>query len=74
MLFKSFSDVFEDDFFGFSMKEALNFGLCQKITYIITNNAKEKKDVEVCTSFVYDCPKTYQGIIILLKDVTKIQS
>lgn len=73
VLFKSYFDIFFDDFFGFSMKDALNFGLCQKITYIINNTSKEKKEIEVCTSFVYDCPKSYQGIIILLKDVTKIQ-
>lgn len=72
VLFKSFWDNFSDDFFGFSMKTALEFGLCQKITYI-TIDEKEKKSIEVCTSFVYDCPKSYQGIIILLKDVTKLQ-
>lgn len=73
VLFKSYLDNFKDDFFGFSIKDALIFGLCQKITYIISDTSKEKKDIEVCSSFVYDCPKSYQGLIILLKDVTKIQ-
>lgn len=73
VLFKSYFDNFKDDFFGFSMKNALEFGLCQKITYINSATLREKKSIEVCTSFVYDCPKSYQGIIILLKDVTKIQ-
>ncbi len=73
VLFKSYWDNFKDDFFGFSMKNALDFGLCQKITYISNCFSKEKKAIEVCTSFVYDCPKSYQGIILLLNDVTKIQ-
>jgi len=73
VLFKKFWDNFRDDVFGFSMKDALNFSLCQKITYISSSQKKEKKDIEVCTSFVYDCPKSYQGIIVLLKDVTNLQ-
>jgi signal transduction histidine kinase len=73
ILFKSYWENFKDDFFGFSMKNALEIGINQKITYITTNNSKEKKEIEVCTSFVHDCPKSYQGIIILLKDITKIQ-
>jgi nitrogen fixation/metabolism regulation signal transduction histidine kinase len=73
VLFNKFWDNFKDDFFGFSMKNALNFGLCQKITYINNKCANEKKTIEVCTSFIYECPKAYQGIIVLLKDVTKIQ-
>lgn len=73
VLFTSFWENFKDDFFGFSMKNALQFGLCQKITYINNITSKETKSIEVCTSFVYDCPKSYQGIILLLNDVTKIQ-
>jgi len=74
ILFNSYFDNFKDDFFGFSMRNALKFGLCQKITYINNSYSKEKKFIEVSTSFVYDCPKSYQGIIILLRDITKIQN
>ncbi|NGX62931.1 MAG: Sensor protein ZraS [Candidatus Anoxychlamydiales bacterium] len=70
VLFKSFSENFSDRFFGFSMKNALKFSMCQKISYISIN----KKQIEINTSFIYDCPTPYRGIVLLLKDITKIQN
>ncbi len=71
VLFNNFWDNFADDFFGFSMKGAISFKLDHNVNFISLK--KERKEIEVTTSFVYDCPKAYQGIIVLLRDVTKIQ-
>ena len=73
ILFNSYLDNFADDFFGFSMKDALFFKSSQKMSFVNFNIKNEKKEVEVTTSFVFDCPPSYQGIIIMLRDVTKLQ-
>ncbi len=69
LLFHKFSDVFSDDFFGFSINNALSHSLSRNLNYITINS----KDIEITTSFVHDCPRSYQGIIIILRDVTELQ-
>ncbi|MBN2479859.1 MAG: PAS domain-containing protein [Parachlamydiales bacterium] len=71
ILFQSYFDCFNDDFFGFSMKDAIKLKQTKKLNYIFFK--KNEKEIEVTTSFVYDCPSRYQGIIIMLKDMTKLK-
>ena len=74
ILFTNFWDHFADDFFGISIRHALAFGLSQNLTYINLSLLEgQKKEVEVSASYVYDAPKKYQGIILLFRDVTKLQ-
>lgn len=74
ILFSSFFIHFSDDFFGFSMKNALNHGLSQKLNYLtILDENNKKKEIEISTSFVHESPKPYQGIIIMLKDISEVQ-
>jgi PAS domain S-box-containing protein len=69
ILYKNHWSRFSDDFFGFSMREALRFGLAQRLIY----KSIENKELELSTTFIYEGPKTYHGLIILLRDITDIQ-
>jgi len=69
ILYQNFWSRFPDDFFGFSMREALRFGLAQRLIY----KSIESKELEISTTFIFEGPKTYHGLIILLRDITEIQ-
>ncbi|MBS0626121.1 MAG: two-component sensor histidine kinase [Verrucomicrobia bacterium] len=69
VLFKKMWDVFPDDLFGFPMKEALKFGLSHKLLY----KSYEGKEFEISTTFVYEGPKPYHGLIVLFRDVSETQ-
>ncbi|NGX28800.1 MAG: Sensor protein ZraS [Candidatus Anoxychlamydiales bacterium] len=71
ILFKRYWDNFKDDFFGFSMKSALSFSQTQNLSYICLKDENKRKEIEVSTSFVYE--SSHRGIIIMLRDVTKLQ-
>lgn len=62
-LFKNFWTIFPDDAFGFSMREALKFGISQKLLY--------KNEMEISTTFVYDGPPLYHGMILVLRDLSE---
>ncbi len=72
-LFKNAWDHFSDDFFGFSLRESLRFGLAQRLIYKTIQQGTETKELEISTTFVFEGPKTYHGLIILLRDITEIQ-
>lgn len=65
VLFQKFQSAFADDFLGFSMKEALKFGICHKLLYC--------KDMEISTTFVYQGPKIYHGMVVVLRDISERQ-
>lgn len=65
VLFKKFWEVFADGEFGFSMREALKFGISHKLLY--------QKEREVSTTFVYEGPKLYHGMILVLRDISEKQ-
>ena len=69
VLFKKIWDVFPDDSFGFSLREALKFGISHRLLYKSYGNI----EFEIATSFVYEGPKVYHGLIILLRDVSEMQ-
>ncbi len=64
-LFKKFWELFQDDAFGFSMREALKFGISHKLLY--------RKEMEISTTFVYEGPKLYHGMILVLRDISEKQ-
>jgi signal transduction histidine kinase len=70
-LFKRYTDSFPDDYFGFSMQEALTFGISPRLLYK-TYHA-EGKEVEISTNFVYEGPKLYHGMILVLRDISEKQ-
>lgn len=68
--FKNYFQEFTDDYFGFSMKNALVLGSSPKEHYLLLN----EKQIEVSSSFVSEAPKPYQGLIVFLKDISEITS
>lgn len=65
VLFKKFWEVFDDDAFGFSMREALKFGISHKLLY--------RKEMEISTTFVYEGSKIYHGMILVFRDISEKQ-
>ncbi|HSX26530.1 MAG TPA: ATP-binding protein [Chlamydiales bacterium] len=71
ILFKRYWDLFPDDYFGFSMRESLKFGISHRLLYKSYPN--EKQEVEISTTFVYEGPKFYHGLILVLRDISEKQ-
>ncbi|MES2274222.1 MAG: ATP-binding protein [Chlamydiota bacterium] len=71
VLFKRYWDRFSDDYFGFSMREALKFGIAHKLIY--KTYPAERREIEISTTFVYDGPKLYHGMILVLRDISEKQ-
>ncbi len=65
VLSKKFWESFADEAFGFSMREALKFGICHKLLY--------RKEMEISTAFVYEGPKPHHGMIVALRDISEKQ-
>jgi len=70
LLLRQFWNHFPDDYFGFSMRDALNFGLKQSLSYISTS---KRREIEVRTHLLLEGPKEYQGVLLFLNDLTDIQ-
>ncbi len=62
-----YEDLFPDEFFGFSMKEALNFGISHKLLY----RSYANKKLEITTLFLYEGQKPYQGLLISFRDISE---
>lgn len=62
-------DLFPDDFFGFSMKESLKFGISYRLLY----KSWEEKEWEISTTFVYEGSPKEQGLIVFCRDITDIK-
>lgn len=74
LLHQKYSQFFKDDFLGFSLKDALDFGLSRRLSYVrIQAQDQNKKEVEVSTTFLHEGPKEQRGMIILLRDITETQ-
>lgn len=65
VLFKKFWETFQDETFGFSMREALKFGISHRLLY--------RKEMEIATMFVYEGNKLYHGMILVLRDISEKQ-
>jgi signal transduction histidine kinase len=53
------------------MRESLKFGIPHPLIY--KTYPAEKKEVEISTSFVFDGPKLYQGLIVVARDISEKQ-
>lgn len=86
VLYRPFWDFFDDQMFGFSVKEALKTKSSQTHPLAVVVQAKGKpKDLEVNATYVphapfkapdgVECPlpKSMEGLIIILRDVTEIR-
>jgi len=74
VLFQPFSHHFADDFFQFSVQESLTSGKAPHSTYsTIKKEGKTPLELEVSTSFVKTQDSTYQGLIILFRDITELR-
>ncbi len=60
-----FWDAFPDDFFGFSMRESLRYGISYDLIY--------KNNLEISTLFLYQGEKKDHGLLLKLSDVTERQ-
>ncbi len=65
-----FWDIFSDEYFGFSMKEALTFGISHKLLY----RSYPTKDLEISSTFLFDGPKNCHGLLIVFRDITEKQN
>lgn len=61
VLNQRFWNVFSDGRFGFSMREALKFGISHRQIY--------RDEMEISTSFIYDGPKSDHGMLLHIKDL-----
>lgn len=62
---KTFWETFADDLFGFSMREALRFGIVHRLLY--------RKEMEISTGFVYEGPKRNHGMLVVARDISEKQ-
>lgn len=85
LLFHSFTEFFDDNFFGFSLQEAFNLKKCPKTSFVSWNKKDQIKELEIETSFVIMNQHTHshalqqtaslpiQGLLILVRDVTQLR-
>jgi signal transduction histidine kinase len=64
---RSFWEFFPDDYFGFSMKESLKFGLLHSPIY----KTQRLLDLEILSSFLLVGPPSDHGLVIVAKDLGK---
>ena len=66
---EKFWDVLRDDYLGFSMREALKFGISHKRLY----RSYPDKDLEITTTFLYEGDKSSHGLLVFIRDITEKQ-
>lgn len=84
-LFHPFTDFFEDNFLGFSMKEAFTLKQCPSMTFLSWQRQNEVLELEIEATFVAISQQTHslaqaqeatqplQGLLVLLRDVSKMR-
>lgn len=73
LLYKKFWTHFPDNFFGFSLRDALNYGVAQSLYYITLPHKEDReRELEIFTSFILEGNPQHHGIILLLRDITEI--
>lgn len=65
-----FWDFFPDNFFGFSIKESLFFGISHKIFY----RKVFARELEITSTYISDGPKINHGLLVIFRDITEKQS
>jgi PAS domain S-box-containing protein len=71
LLFKRYWDLFPDEMLGFSLREALRYGISHQLLY--KTLPQTGRELEISTSFLFEGPKSQHGLIILLRDITERQ-
>jgi len=69
VLLSQYWDHFADDFFNFSMREALAMGQAPETAFVTLG----LRELEVSTTFVLQGEESMQGLILLLRDITEIR-
>jgi len=86
LLFHSFDQVFSDDFFGFSLKEAIKTQVCPKTNYVNwCRSSDEKFELEIETTFVVvdtgvnslesqsSFGPSAHGLLIIIRNLTEMR-
>ncbi len=74
ILQKNFWDHFEDNAFGFSMRKALDKSKAPELLNVLWKTSlDEDKDLEISTTFIETDNLNTTGLIVLLRDVTKLK-
>ncbi|HRW58806.1 MAG TPA: ATP-binding protein [Chlamydiales bacterium] len=68
LLFSHYLNHFSDDFFGFSIKESIKHKQTKQLNFI----RHDHKEIEITATYVTG-KMQHEGIILLLRDVTKMQ-
>ncbi|MCX6988246.1 MAG: ATP-binding protein [Chlamydiae bacterium] len=72
VLFTRYSENFSNEAFGFSMSEVLQKMLCPQITYTLYSGKQgREKELEISTSPVARKNRSQQGVIVVIRDITK---
>jgi signal transduction histidine kinase len=64
-----FWTLFADEALGFSMREALRYGISHKLIYA----HHQGQDLEVSTHFLFEGPKSHHSLIVLVRDISQLQ-
>lgn len=66
--YKNYFHEFPDNYFGFSMKQALSLGSDVQESFCTLL----EKPIKTKAFFVLDAPEPYQGLVVILQDLTEI--
>lgn len=69
LLGRSFWSLFPDEALGFSLREALRFGL----SYRPLCKTIEKRELEIATTFLSRGPNSSHGLLVMMRDLTELQ-
>jgi len=85
LLFHPFNNFFDDEFFGFSLKEALQIQRCRERGYVTRLIGGQSRELEIEATFVsmsrtpysismkQSIEQSVEGMLILLRDMTRIR-
>lgn len=74
VLFREYKDIFEDEFFGFSMSKAFKNKISFDANIIKLNFPNdETKEIELSSTYINESKSPYEGMIVIFRDITKIQ-
>lgn len=64
---RKFWDLFADDYFGFSMRESLAFGLARRLIY----KSHRPLELEISASFLFVGPLFAHGLALIARDISE---
>lgn len=77
IIFHRYENHFTDNYFGFSMSEAIEKQQAPAKTFsLVTTGKSQQKELEIDTTFILQnspsVPRALQGIIVLMRDITDL--